>query len=66
MAQMKRRSTNPDVHCFIVDGVSHFSILAPVTAVVANKLLHDDGPRSDIRFDEQELVQATMSSKLTP
>ena len=46
---------NPNVHCYGVQGASHFSILAPVTGLIARKLLKDTGPTCNLSFTEQEL-----------
>ena len=55
-------SGNPKAHFYSVAGASHFSILAPVTRVVAQKIVADDGPTMNIAFTEAEL-NAAMSSR---
>jgi hypothetical protein len=52
---MARSSTNPNAHFLAVRGASHFSILAPVTRLIADKVLADNGPASKLTFTEEEL-----------
>jgi dipeptidyl aminopeptidase/acylaminoacyl peptidase len=52
---MSRVSTNPFVHFHLMPGANHWSILAPVTKLIAQKILHDDGPTCNITFSEKEL-----------
>jgi hypothetical protein len=40
---------------FPVVGANHFSILAPVTRLIADKILEDDASTSNLRFSYQEL-----------
>ena len=55
---MARESKDPRIQFLPIPGGTHFSILAPVTRVVATKILTDDGPSTNIRFTEAELAQA--------
>jgi hypothetical protein len=52
---MARASTNPVIHFFPVKGANHFSILAPTTRLIASKVLHDDGPATNLTFSEEEV-----------
>lgn len=52
---MARASTNPMVHFFPVSGADHFSILAPTTQSVAESVLRDDGPVTQLMFNGGEL-----------
>jgi alpha/beta superfamily hydrolase len=52
---MARSSTNPNAHFLAVPGASHFSILAPMTRLVADKILRDDGPASNLTFSEEDV-----------
>jgi dipeptidyl aminopeptidase/acylaminoacyl peptidase len=45
-----RASRNPLVKCYPLQGVDHFSLLRPVTKVVAQKILADNGPAPAITF----------------
>ena len=52
---MSRANTNPKAQFFPVRGATHFSILAPVTRLIADKILRDDGATSNLSFTEEEL-----------
>ena len=52
---MARTSTNPQVHFFQVRGATHFSILAPTTRLIADKILRDDGAACNLSFTEEEV-----------
>jgi acetyl esterase/lipase len=52
---LQRASTNPLVHFYPVRGATHFSTLAPITRLIADKILRDDGPTTNIAFSEEEL-----------
>ena len=52
---MARTSTNPNVHFIPARGASHFSILAPTTRLIADKILRDDGSVSNVTFNEEEV-----------
>jgi hypothetical protein len=41
-----------------VEGADHFSILAPVSRLVASKILRDDSTSWNIKFTENELTGA--------
>ena len=45
---MARTSTNPKAHFFAVRGADHFSILAPTNRLVAEKILKDEGPETNL------------------
>jgi acetyl esterase/lipase len=55
LLNLSRQSRNPLVHCHPVKGKDHFSILLPVTRLIAGKILRDDGPTTNISFTEAEL-----------
>jgi hypothetical protein len=52
---MERVSKNPKVHFLAVNGASHFSILAPTTKLLAQRILRDTGPQPGITFTADEL-----------
>ena len=56
LRQMSRVSTNPLVHFLPIHGATHFTQLAPVTALVAKKLLADTGRETNLDFTEGELA----------
>lgn len=51
----KAGSQNPAVRCLEVNGADHFTILAPVTANIAQKINQDTGPTCNIQLQEAEL-----------
>jgi hypothetical protein len=55
---LSRASRNSLVHFHPVKGADHFSILAPVSRLVASKILRDDGASSNIKFTENEFTGA--------
>jgi dienelactone hydrolase len=46
---------NPQVHCYGIQGADHFSTLAPVTSLIARKIISDTGPTCNLAFTEKEL-----------
>jgi dipeptidyl aminopeptidase/acylaminoacyl peptidase len=55
---MAAKSQNPKARFFPVKGVNHFSILAPVNTLIAQKILKDDGTETNLAFTDAELAQA--------
>jgi pimeloyl-ACP methyl ester carboxylesterase len=55
LKRMREMSHNPNIHFLAVQGATHFTILAPITAVVADKIVHDTRPSSDIQLTEADL-----------
>lgn len=55
------RDTYPStpVEFFEVPGADHFNILAPMNALIAQKILADSGPTSNISFTLTEITAAT-------
>jgi dipeptidyl aminopeptidase/acylaminoacyl peptidase len=58
LQKMARTSTNPQVHFLTVKGATHFSVLAPTTRLIADKILRDDGDVSNLAFTEEEVNKA--------
>jgi hypothetical protein len=56
---ISRRSSNPLIHAHAVNGVSHFSILFPMTRLIARKIISDTGPTTNVAFSESELNNPT-------
>ncbi len=52
---MANASQNPTIHFYPVQGATHFTILAPATKIIAEKILHDTGPTCNITFSENQL-----------
>ena len=55
LQMLARSSHNPKAHFLAVRGATHFSILAPVNRLIAQKVLKDEGPQSNLAFTEDEL-----------
>jgi alpha/beta superfamily hydrolase len=55
---LSRATHNSMVHFDPVDGANHFSILLPISRLIAGKIVRDDGPEANITFDEKELAAA--------
>jgi acetyl esterase/lipase len=53
---MKRNSQNPLLHFYPVPRTDHFSVLHPVTQLIAAKILKDKGETTSIAFTEDELA----------
>ena len=55
---MARASKNPNAHFLPVQGATHFSVLAPVNRLLAQKILADTGPACNITVTEDEVNKA--------
>jgi acetyl esterase/lipase len=55
LQKMARISTNPKVHFLPVRGPNHFSVLAPTTRLIADKILRDEGAVSNLTLTEEEV-----------
>jgi hypothetical protein len=58
LEEMSRVSTNAKVRFFPVQGANHFSILAPLNRLIAQKILDDAGPSCSITFNDAEILGA--------
>jgi dienelactone hydrolase len=57
---MKSASKNSEVHFYLVNHADHFSTLAPLTEMLAKKVVEDTGPQSNIQITDAD-VQAAMA-----
>ena len=55
---MQAANTNPKIQFFGIEGGDHFSIIAPVNTVLAQKIVADKGAQPAIQLSEAELSQA--------
>ncbi len=55
---MRKISKNSQIHFVLAAGHDHFSILAPTTALLAQKILSDTGPTTNITVTEAEIGKA--------
>ncbi len=53
---LEKVSKNPQVHFHPVPGLSHFSVLAPATKLIAAKLKADTGDTVNVSFSAEELA----------
>jgi alpha/beta superfamily hydrolase len=53
---LARGTRNPRIHYFPVEGATHFTVILPVSRLIAEKIVRDDGPESNITFDQKELA----------
>lgn len=63
---IENKSQNPNISCYLIDGADHFTDLAPVTGLVAQKILADTGEETNITISSQELQDAMKEEPITP
>lgn len=57
---------NENIHCFVLEGQDHFSPLAPITRLLAQKILADTGAEANLSLTQEELEQAMNSQPEIP
>ena len=62
---MQQENTNPLVRFHPVEGSDHFDVIAPLSELIAEKILGDPGPEAEITITDEE-VQARRASQLPP
>jgi hypothetical protein len=55
LREMAKASTNPKAHFIEVQNMDHFSVLAPMTDLIAKKILQDTGDLSNLSFSADEV-----------
>ena len=58
LERMKEASQNDQIHCYVIENADHFSVLAPLTRLAAEKILADTGAEPAISITQEELDQA--------
>jgi len=58
LKNIEKTSENDNIHCYIMEGQDHFSVLAPLTRVVAQKILADTEDVCSITITQEELDEA--------
>jgi dienelactone hydrolase len=58
ISSLDRKTDNPKCHFLTVNGVNHFSILAPLNRLLAQKILRDIGPECSITLTASEASAA--------
>ena len=53
--KMRKDSTNPQIHFLSLPGATHFNTLAPMNTLIAEKILKDDRPASNLTITPAEL-----------
>src|SRR6185369_14722681 len=53
--EMAHATSNPWLHFYPVQRSNHFSVLLPLTELIAAKILQDSGPATNIYFNEKEI-----------
>ena len=63
LERIQEVSENDNIHCYVIDGEDHFSVLAPATRLIAEKILEDTGDVPAITITQEEL-EAAMEQEL--
>ena len=58
LQNIDKKSDNENINCYIVDGAGHFSVLAPVNRLLAQKVAADTGAEVNITLTGEELQEA--------
>jgi len=58
LEELRRASRNPQVTCYEVSACSHFSLLAPLNRMLAEKILRDTGPTVNLHVSADEIRRA--------
>ncbi len=58
LERMEEASQNDNIRCYVLEDADHFSVLAPATRVVAEKILEDTGDEVSIAITQEELEEA--------
>jgi hypothetical protein len=53
---MQAASTNPNLRFHLVARANHFTVLGPVSAIIAKQILKDTGPAPAITLNDTELA----------
>lgn len=66
LERMEQAYQSDNVHYFVVENADHFSVLAPATRLVAQKILEDTGDVPNISITMEELDEAMKQEPPTP
>ncbi|MCI8463253.1 MAG: prolyl oligopeptidase family serine peptidase [Lachnospiraceae bacterium] len=58
LRNIQNASENNNINCYILEGHDHFSVLAPVTRLLAEKILADTEAECNISITQEELESA--------
>ena len=66
LRNIENTSKNDQIHCYLIEGADHFAALAPVTQLLAEKILADTGSQCAISLTMEELEQAMAQEPSIP
>ncbi len=66
LRKIQEASENENIHCYVLDGADHFSTLAPITRLLAEKILADTGAEPGISITQEELQTAMEGEPVIP
>ncbi len=66
LLRMKEATQNENIHCYIMEGADHFAPLAPLTRLLAQKILEDTGEEPSITLTQEELDTAMAQEPTVP
>ncbi len=62
--QFLEENENPKAHFYTLKGKDHFDYIAPVTNLIANKILDDTGATTNISFTTEELTDSVEQEEI--
>lgn len=66
LKKIQEATENENIHCYIMEGADHFSTLAPLTRLVADKILADTSETVNISVTQEELDMAMQAEPVIP
>lgn len=66
LKNIQNTSQNDNIHCYVIDNADHFAVLAPITPVLAQKILADTGEEVNISITQEELDAAMKQDPVVP
>lgn len=66
LERMADATDNENLHCYVIEGADHFSVLAPLTKLAAKKILADTGAEPAISITQEELDTAMAQEPSIP
>lgn len=66
LRNIKKASKNDNIHCYIVENADHFSVLGPITPLIAQKIVADTGKKPNISITDKELASAMKQDPPVP
>ena len=66
LERMEQATRNENIHCYVIENADHFSTLAPLTRLTAQKILADTGAEPSISITQEELDAAMTQEPQIP